>query len=96
MFLLGAPCVALAAFQAGWHGGTVTIWTSRSGRQTGPPLTPSQIVDQAAITAMLAVTGQTLLLIVSAPIIRRILDRRKMAAWDAERSATGPHWSRWR
>ena len=53
-------------------------------------------VDQAAITAMLAVTGQTLLLIVSALIIRRILDRRKMAAWDAERNATGPHWSRWR
>ena len=47
----------LAAFQAGWHGGTVTIWTSRSGRQTEPPLTPSQIVDQAAITAMLAVAG---------------------------------------
>ena len=46
-------------------------------------------VDQAAITAMLAVTGQTLLLIVSALIIRRILDRRRMAAWDAERSATG-------
>jgi len=160
LFLLGAPLVALAAFQAGWHGaavaarqekaawrqvpavllhgipplasnvygpiqltpvparwkapdgtaqsgtvmaafgtragGTVTIWTSRSGRQTGPPLTPSQIVDQAAVAAMLAVTGQTLLLIVSALIIRRILDRRRMAAWDAEWNATGPHWSRGR
>ena len=77
-------------------GGTVTIWTSRSGGQTGAPLTSSQIVDQAAVSAMLAVTGQTLLLIVSALIIRRILDRRRMAAWDAEWNAAGPHWSGWR
>ena len=154
-FLLGAPLVALAAFQARWHGaavaarqekaawrrvpavllrgvpplpsnvygpiqltpiparwkapdgtaqsgtvmadfgtpagGTVTIWTSRSGEQTGPPLTPSQIVDQAAVAATLAVTGQALVLIVSGLIIRRTLDRSRMAAWDAEWNVTGPH-----
>ena len=74
----------------------MTIWTGRSGKQTGPPPAPSQIVSRAAITALLAVTGQTLLLIVSALIIRRILDGRKMTVWDAEWNATGPHWRRWR
>jgi hypothetical protein len=158
-FLLGAPLVALAAFQARWHGaavaarqekadwrqvpavllrgvpplpsnvygpiqltpiparwkapdgtaqsgtvmadfgtragGTVTIWTSQSGRQTGPPLTRSQIVGQAMVAAALTVTAQALLLIVSALIIRQILNRRRMAAWDAEWTTTGPRWSRW-
>ena len=42
-----------------------------------------------------ALTGRwpsRLLLIVSALVIRRILDRSRMAAWDAEWSATGPQW----
>jgi len=77
-------------------GGAVTIWVGRSGEQTGPPLTPSQMVDQGAVSAVLAVTGQALVLIVSALIIRRILNRQRMAPWDAERNAPGSYRSRGR
>ncbi|MGA2827700.1 MAG: hypothetical protein ABSF03_16500 [Streptosporangiaceae bacterium] len=51
---------------------------------------------QAALAGVLAVAGLTLLVIVSALVIRRILDRRRMAAWDAEWSATGPPWCNYR
>ncbi len=77
-------------------GATVRIWTSRSGEQTGPPLGSAQIMRQAALAGVLAVAGLTLLVIVSALVIRRILDRRRMAAWDAEWSATGPQWCNYR
>lgn len=77
-------------------GATVRIWTSRSGGQTGPPLGPAQIMHQAALAGVLAVAGLTLLVIVSALVTRRILDRRRMAAWDAEWSATGPQWCNYR
>ena len=73
-------------------GATVRIWTSRSGQQTAPPLDASQIAHQGALAGVLAVAGLALLVIVSALVIRRILDCRRMAAWDTEWSATGPQW----
>ncbi len=77
-------------------GATVRIWTSPSGEQTGPPLSPSQITHQAALAGVISVAGLAFLVIVSAVVIRRILDRRRMAAWDAEWSATGPQWCKYR
>jgi hypothetical protein len=77
-------------------GTTVRIWTSRSGEQTGPPLGPSQIAHQGALAGVLAVGGLAVLVIVSALVIRRILDCRRMAGWDAEWSATGPQWCDYR
>ena len=77
-------------------GATVRIWTSASGEQTGPPLSPSQITHQAALGGVMSVAGLAFLAIVSAVVIRRILDRRRMAAWDAEWSATGPQWCKYR
>jgi len=53
-------------------------------------------LHQATLGGVLAVAGLTLLVIVSALAIRRTLDRRRMAAWDAEWSATGPHWCNYR
>jgi hypothetical protein len=73
-------------------GATVRIWTSRSGEQTDPPAGPAQIAHQAALGGVLAVAGLMLVVIVSALAIRRTLDRRRMATWDAEWRATGPHW----
>ncbi len=77
-------------------GTTVRIWTSRSRELTGPPLDPSQIAHQGALAGVLAVAGLAVLVIVSALVIRRILDRSRMAAWDTEWSATGPQWCNYR
>jgi hypothetical protein len=43
----------------------------------------------AGLTAVLSLA---LLLTVSATVMQRLLNRRRMAAWDAEWSATGPQW----
>lgn len=77
-------------------GATVTIWISRQGVPTGPPLGPSQITRQGVLAAVVAVLGVALLLIVLAIVIRRMLNRRRMAAWDVEWSATGPQWCNYR
>lgn len=73
-------------------GATATIWTSAQGVPTGPPLTAAQISRQAVLAGLTAVLGLALLLTVSAIAIQRLLHRRRMAAWDAEWSATGPQW----
>jgi len=77
-------------------GATLTIWTKASGELTGAPLGRSQIEHQAFFAGMLAVLGFSSLLGVTALVIRRILQRRRMAAWDAEWRATGPLWSNYR
>jgi len=93
----GAAHIGTIEAAAGTPAGTtVRVWTGPSGEQTGPPLTPSQIAHQAAIAGVLAVAGLALVIIVSALVICRILDRRRMAAWDTEWSATGPHWCNYR
>jgi hypothetical protein len=77
-------------------GAAVTIWTSVRGVPTGPPLNAGQISRQAVLTGLLAVLCLAVLLTVSAFVIRRLLNRRRMAAWDAEWSATGPQWCNYR
>jgi hypothetical protein len=77
-------------------GATLTIWTKASGELTDAPPGRSQIEHQAFFAGMLAVLGFSSLLGVTALVIRRILQRRRMAAWDAEWRATGPLWSNYR
>jgi hypothetical protein len=77
-------------------GATVSVWTGPSGQLTNPPLARPQIAHQAFFAGLLAVLGFSLLLGVSALVIRRMLQRRRMAAWDAEWRATGPMWSNYR
>lgn len=77
-------------------GSAVTIWTTRAGRQTGPPLRHPQVVDQAALAAFLTILGVGVGLLLSGVLIHRALDRRRLAAWDAAWATTGPHWSNYR
>ena len=77
-------------------GATVTIWTGPAGQLTNAPLAQAEIAHQAFFAGMMAVLGFSLLLGVTALVIRRILQRRRMAAWDAEWRATGPLWSNYR
>jgi hypothetical protein len=77
-------------------GATVKVWTTASGQLTDAPLAQGQIEHQAFFAGLLAGLGFSLLLGVTALVIRRILQRRRMAAWDAEWRATGPLWSNYR
>jgi len=77
-------------------GAQVTVWTGANGQLTGPPLGRAQMAHQAAFAGLMGVLGFSLLLAVTALVTRQMLQRRRMAAWDAEWRATGPVWSNYR
>ena len=69
------------------------LWTTRDGQVTNPPLQDSQVTGQADFAEGLAVFTLAVLLTITGLVTRWTLDRRRMAAWDTEWRATGPHWT---
>lgn len=57
------------------------------------PLQDRDIERAAALTAALASAGLSLLLLGAALLARRMLDRQRLAAWDAAWRANGPRWT---
>jgi hypothetical protein len=74
-------------------GSTVTVWAGPSGGLTGPPLEGSQVVNRAILAAVVAPAAVGILLLGAGVLTRRVLDRRRLAAWDAEWRVTGPRWT---
>lgn len=74
-------------------GSTQWLWTTGDGRLTNPPLQDSQVTGQAYVAEGLAVAILAVLLTITGLVTRWTLDRRRMAAWDAEWRATGPRWT---
>jgi hypothetical protein len=75
-------------------GATVTVWTNVSGTLVTSPLEPSQVASQADMAAAGAIIGIGLLYLCQAVVIRQVLNRRRIAAWDADWTLTEPMWSR--
>jgi hypothetical protein len=75
-------------------GSTVMVWTNRAGQLTDSPLMHTQVVGRAVMSRVLAVAAFAVTLIVLGLLARRTLDKRRLAAWDAEWLATGPRWTR--
>jgi hypothetical protein len=70
------------------------MWVDAAGRPAEPPLRHAQVEGQAVMAAMAAVFAVAMLLGGAGLFARRVADRRRLAAWDAEWRATGPKWSR--
>lgn len=77
----------------GRAGTTVRIWVARDGALTQPPLLDSQVSNEVDCTEAGAVAALAATLAVVGFLARRSLDRRRMAAWDAEWRAAGPRWT---
>jgi hypothetical protein len=78
---------------AGGH--TVRLWVDAAGSPTGPPPhygAPMASEAPAAVLATVALGGVLWWL---AGAVRRALDRRRLAAWEAAWAAVGPQWT-WR
>lgn len=75
-------------------GRVVPVWTNQAGRVVGYPLHHSDLVVRAALWAMLAVTATGAVAGGCWLIVRRLLDRRRLAGWDVGWAATGPEWTR--
>jgi hypothetical protein len=74
-------------------GSTVTVWADRSGRLTPIPLQRGDVVEEVALAASLATMAVAAVLAAIGLLARWVLDRRRLAAWDAHWKATGPQWT---
>jgi hypothetical protein len=74
-------------------GSTVLVWVSQAGQLANPPLQHSQVTGRVVSARVLAVAGLAVTLLLVGWAARWALDRRRLAAWEAEWVATGPRWS---
>jgi hypothetical protein len=74
-------------------GATVRLWMTSDGQLTDAPLQNSQVAGDVAFAGTVSVIALATLLAIAGMLARRALDRRRMAAWDAEWRVTGPRWT---
>jgi len=75
------------------QGSTVRTWIDRSGAVTDPPMDHRVIVGRVLLAVMATCQLSWLVLLAAAVLVRRVLDRRRLNAWEAEWRASGPLWS---
>jgi hypothetical protein len=74
-------------------GDKLHVWTTRDGQLTTPPMAESQVASLTDLAEFAGVAALALIVAVTGVIARWWLDRRRMAAWDADWRATGPRWT---
>jgi hypothetical protein len=75
-------------------GTTVKVWLNRAGEVQAPPLTAAGAGNRILIAVAFALAGLTALLTAAAVIARWVLDRKRIASWEAGWLSVGPQWSR--
>jgi hypothetical protein len=76
------------------QGALVAVWTNASGYLDSPPLAISEVASQADAATTGVIVGAGVAYIAGAAAVRLLLNRRRMAAWDADWIATAPTWNR--
>jgi hypothetical protein len=74
-------------------GSTVMVWVNESGQLADSPLQHGQVTGRAVIARVLAVAVLAVVLIIVGWAAHRALDRRRLAAWDADWLAVERRWS---
>jgi hypothetical protein len=74
-------------------GTRVQVWLTRSGQPQQPPVTPAGAMLSCAIFTIGAVSGVAVALLLCYWLCRLAIDRRRLAAWAAEWTLTGPKWN---
>jgi hypothetical protein len=72
---------------------TVMVWTDASGHLTGPLLPRSAPGDRESFAAASTLVAMALVLACCETAARRMLDRRRLAAWEADWAVTEPRWT---
>ena len=75
-------------------GRTVRLWVDAAGSPTGPPPRYGALVASEALTAAVATVALGIVLLWLAWAARWLVDRRRLAAWEAAWAAVGPQWTR--
>ena len=74
-------------------GAKVRVWTTRGGQLTSPPMSESQVASMAQLGELAGAAAVAVLLAAIGALARSSLDKRRMAAWDADWQSTGPRWT---
>ena len=69
------------------------VWLNASGAVISPPPDHQMIARTVVIAAIWTGLITILLVLGASALTRRVLDRQRIRAWDAEWRATGPRWS---
>jgi len=70
------------------------IWTDAMGDVTSPPATEEQAAGQGTFAAIMAVVLTLVTCSSAVGITRMIMNRRRIAAWEADWTVTAPMWTR--
>jgi hypothetical protein len=79
--------VALAAGQV------VPLWVDQAGSPTGPPVSHRAVLAREVGAAAFATVTLGILLLCLATAARWMLERRRLADWDAAWTNVGPQWT---
>ena len=74
-------------------GAKVRVWTTRDGQLTSLPMGESQVASLTDLGEMAGAAAVAVLLTLVGVVARWSLDKRRMAAWDADWQSTGPRWT---
>lgn len=77
-------------------GSTVPVWLDRAGNVRLPAMTPAQTEHRVIGAESMALAAVAMLLAGLALVSRRVLDRQRLAAWEAAWLVVGPQWCRLR
>jgi hypothetical protein len=92
-------------FQGHWHTGAVPvlagsrqgdlqkIYLNDAGQVQTPPLAAGQLADRIDTITFIVLGVLAMVLLTLKGIARRILDGRRIAAWESDWLAVGPRWS---
>ncbi len=75
-------------------GQTVPIWVTMAGLPAGPPLTHDAVVARSALAAAVAPIVLAITLAFLVGVTRWVIDRRRLAGWDAAWALVGPQWTK--
>ncbi len=73
---------------------TVMVWLNQAGKVQAPPLSAAGARNRIVITVLFTLAGLVTLLTVLGVAARWLLDRKRIASWEAGWLAVGPQWSR--
>jgi hypothetical protein len=90
----GVRHIATVLVSAGTKAGTVLReWTDGSGGLTSARIDPGQLSGGAALAAAGTVMLLIVALVVATLVIRRHMDRRRLAGWEEGWTSVGPEWT---
>jgi hypothetical protein len=75
-------------------GSHVRIWVDAAGRPAGPRLSLPMVASRVAVAVVTTILVVAAVLAGVASFSRWLLDRRRLAGWEAEWNSVGPRWTR--